>query len=562
MVGLISNDDIKVLGGSGLIKNAVFYKDIFAFYDAYVNLLSLDADDIPNYCKLAKGRLCLEGICLFMKTYASELGFESAKLTLGYLKVIYYTIASYSESGEFPDRKLIEHEFKAYRDASEKMTADANNQIETANAKFKVSKADFDKHSKKYAESIVSARVLDGLFIVFLILGFMSAMVCFAFYFTNKLSLTISAISAVCLLVVLVGLSILFKVLSKRLERSSGDLAYILQNKKKVKDADQTELNKVKDNLNRILGERYEFKNSFARVLASYRKPLLFEKVAKIAKEYRLLSYNIKLDVISLFQSQEAETKAIINEIIHINKNEGHKLLSEIYEQIDAKDWLKFNNEVRIEFVKKFIEIASKNFEWKLDINGEKKDPFDIDAKKLAKEQIVYLKSKNDLFITSSLDKFLNTNLVKNEKILFLEGTATPETLRELKTQYISHFYDYASTKKYNNLFYDKKLAGNPKISDEIIEQSAKIPTLVWLKIKAIENRLMMGNASSSTIHQLENIISGYEGGKTVELETLSVVVAEKEEGSSIIDIYAEDLENFGVKYTYGENTFIGFRIA
>lgn len=562
MVNLISEGDNEVLNKSGFIKNAVMYKDLFAFYDAYVNLLSQDINDIPNYCKLNRGGLCLEGVCLFMKTYASELGFESVRLTLGYLKILYYTIASFSDGKIFPDKKLIEQEFKQYRAASTKLSANAEEKVRVASEKHNASKKDFDELNKKYAKLAVSARILEGLFIVFLILGFMSSMVAFAFYFAGKISLTSAIIAGVCLLVCLVGIAVLFKFLSKRLDTSAGETAYVLQNKKRVKDEDLEVLKKSEDILFRIASEKYEFKNNFSKVLSEYSKPMQFKKVAALAKEYRLLSYNIKLDVITLFENQENEIKSILGQISHIDKNNGNAELSEIYQNIDGKDWLMYNNEVKLEFLKKFIEVAEHSYDWKLEVRGEKINPFGIDAKKLAKETVAYLKSKDDLFITTSLDALMGTNLVKNEKILFLDGSATPENLRELKAQFISHFYNYDSIKKYDNLFVDKKLSGSAKVSEELIEQNAKIPTLVWLKIKLAENRLKMNNADSNAILSLASVIDSFESGKPYELESSIVVHAAADSASPFFDVFAEDLDDYGVKYNYGEATFIGYRLS
>ena len=62
---------------------------MLAFYDAYENLMSQNVSKLPAYC-YKKGQFYLEGICLFFKDYASELGFESVRLSLEYLKILYY----------------------------------------------------------------------------------------------------------------------------------------------------------------------------------------------------------------------------------------------------------------------------------------------------------------------------------------------------------------------------------------------------------------------------------------------------------------------------------------
>ena len=48
MTHLINADDGKILAGSEFVKNAVFYKDMLAFYDAYEKIMSYDKELLPN----------------------------------------------------------------------------------------------------------------------------------------------------------------------------------------------------------------------------------------------------------------------------------------------------------------------------------------------------------------------------------------------------------------------------------------------------------------------------------------------------------------------------------
>ena len=121
MAPLIDKDDYKVMKNTKFVKNAVFYKDMFAFYDAYTLILNSEKTKLPNYCFLLNGNYCLEGICLLMSDYASELSFESLKLSLDYLKTIYYTIASFSDDENLPEKSVIEEEFEMYKKASEEL---------------------------------------------------------------------------------------------------------------------------------------------------------------------------------------------------------------------------------------------------------------------------------------------------------------------------------------------------------------------------------------------------------------------------------------------------------
>ena len=48
MFSLIKSDDKKVMANSRFVKNAVFYKDLFAFFEAYEKLMAEDKKKLPN----------------------------------------------------------------------------------------------------------------------------------------------------------------------------------------------------------------------------------------------------------------------------------------------------------------------------------------------------------------------------------------------------------------------------------------------------------------------------------------------------------------------------------
>ena len=100
MLKLLNKDDNLVMSNSRFIKNATFYKDAFALFDLFENLQNTKKSELPNYC-LENGKYCLQGFCLVAKNYASELMFETIKLSLDYLEILYYSIAVYAnEKGE------------------------------------------------------------------------------------------------------------------------------------------------------------------------------------------------------------------------------------------------------------------------------------------------------------------------------------------------------------------------------------------------------------------------------------------------------------------------------
>ena len=50
MIHLINKNDKDVISTAGFVKNAVFYKDMLAFYDSYYKLMSEKPSSLPSYC--------------------------------------------------------------------------------------------------------------------------------------------------------------------------------------------------------------------------------------------------------------------------------------------------------------------------------------------------------------------------------------------------------------------------------------------------------------------------------------------------------------------------------
>ena len=105
MFKLLKSEDKFVLDNANFAKNAILYKDMLCFYEAYSQIQE-NQDKLPNFCYIKNNVLCLEGVCLLMKMYATEFKFETLKLTLDYLKVLYFAIASYAENDDV-DREII-----------------------------------------------------------------------------------------------------------------------------------------------------------------------------------------------------------------------------------------------------------------------------------------------------------------------------------------------------------------------------------------------------------------------------------------------------------------------
>ena len=559
MTPLINAEDKKVLAGSDFVKNAIFYKDMLAFYDAYEKIVSYDRDLLPNYCFNQNNTYLLDGICLLMKNYASEFGFETIKLSLEYLKVLYYTIVGYSTDENLPPKDVILNEVESYKKASLSLVDEEKKVFDEKNNKFLEAQKDYDKFSSKYAKELVSSKVLGILAIVMLTVFMFAAGVSAAVFFLGAITSKLAIILVSSFAFVAIFSFIIMKAAVKKIERKAGDVSYVLQNKKKNKDALYADVQTEKVKLNRILVEKYEYKSNFAEELNKYTKRVSFDEIIKRASEYKLLSYNLKVDIANLFENQRKEVQEVLSVIDGINpKHDAQKSIQSCYRMIKDKDWLFFNNEIRYSCLRKFADTAEITYDWKIEDEGKMVNPFGINVKGLAKEKITYLKSKDHLFVSASLDKFLNTNFIKNTKALTLKGLDTNDSIKNMKVEYLTKFFDYESTKSFNNLFYDKKLIDGVKISDDIIEKTEKIPTFVNLKLKMVESKLGLTNGDSSVIKQIASDILKVEESN----EMVSIIEPILDQN---LDSFAEEenAEDFGdyIRYSVGGDTFIGYKI-
>lgn len=557
MLKLLKKNDNLVISNSRFVKNATFYKDCFALYDLFENLESAKKEELPNYC-IENGKYVLEGFCLVAKNYSSELGFETMKLTLDYLKILYYSIACFANENDEIDKDLILAEFEEYKLASTSTSLNMQKNLDEKKEKYEKAKTEYEKESSKYAKNLVLSKVFDVLGIFFLIFAFISGMVPFSFYFLGKLNLSSAIISSSVLLLVGLALCILFKWLEKQSEIKSNDVAYSMQLLKKNKDAYYIEFAKEKESINKIISEKYEYENNFSKTLEKFVSKLSFKEILEKASDYKLLSYNIKNDIERLFSNEQNQINEILAEIGSLGKTFSDKEFGEVYSKIKSQDWLEFNNEVRFSLIKKVIDRAEKTSEWQVEYNDEYVNIFGINLKKLAKEEIAYLKNSNDLFISASLDKFLDTKYIKNLSVFELKNKTNNDELKNIKVEYLSHFYDYDKLKDMNNLFYDKKMTDGAEISSEIQEKTQKIPCLIELKLRTIENKLGLGNSDSKVIKQMADLIFEREEEKPerVVIRSSDIIYPETECDG------VQDIDEDRVRYTDGDYSFVGYKLS
>ncbi|MBQ8451302.1 MAG: hypothetical protein IJ538_00780 [Clostridia bacterium] len=561
MSKLLNAADGNVLKGAKFVKNAKFYKDMFAFYKAYEAIVSADKEKLPNYVVSTDGEFLLDGICLFIRNYASEFDFESTKLTLNYLKVLYYTIASYSADENLPELDIIQREFGEYLKASEELAIPARDEYEKRKQLADDCKAKYEKANNAYAHYIISGKICNILSIFLMCFGIFGGMIATSFYFLGKFGLTPAIVTAS--ISVLVGFVLFFvlKFLSNSIEKNSGEKLYTIQRQKKAKDEAVELFKQSLVKYSKIECERYEYSHNFAVELSSYYKKTSFDEILKRARQYKLLTFNVKNDIENLFLSQAGTRNEIIKSLDMVKADiDSDKILAEIYGKIVDNDWLYFDSSVRFTFIKKFIEFAEKSFSWTLSFEGKGINPFGVNVKEIAKERVAYLKSGDSLLVSSKFDALMKTSHIKNSKKFNVKNVSSADELRSVKLEYLNHFLSYANLQKFNNLFYDTKIEGDASVSEEIVEQNKKIPISVMLNIKMLEFKLGLENSDFQLINKIAEDIEKRAVGKMVNIAGSRYDMLKTE--NDLRDNLIKSIEDFGdyIKYWVGENCYVAYK--
>ncbi len=562
MVRLIEEKDNEKLSEIHFSKNAMFYKDCLAFFDAYQNIMEADTNKLPNYIFWNK-KYSLEGICLFMKDYASVLGFETLDLSLSYLKTIYYYLASISKTaGVMPEREEVDVAFQEYKTQTDEIYNSLSKELLKFEEEVAVAKANYGQKNRAASKHSVLSQTFNALSIIFLSVFLAIFCVSTPLIFFNLDATTflivciISAVSAV----LAIFPTIIFKKLSKAFDSQENGTAYEKQKSKKTKEEKNTAYAELNARLNVIKSEKYECENNLNNLIFGKNRPK-FSEILKSAQEYCMLSYNIKRDCIILFLNQANDIKDILRMLASpIKIDDAAKIMSELYLKIKAKDWLYFNGLVRVAYICKYIELAEKTFVWELN-EGCGNTPFDVNIKNIAKQQVAFLKDKNSLFVTSTIDKFLSSNYIQNQDILKLKHTASNAEFYSLKAAYIDRFYNYDKIKDYNNIFYDKKIGTGAKVPNNIIESNSQIPMFVSLKLRLLEYYNGINNSSSETVLSLEKTLFKSDAELVSMIWTLEPVEFANNDKITVYECEEFETKQNTVIYTYGERKVVGFKV-
>lgn len=552
MVELISGSDSELLKNSDFVKNARLYKDMLAFYDAYCALAEAKSSDIPNYCRDIDG-LSLNGVCLFMLNHAAELGFESLELSLDYLKVIYYTLASYSADGvNMPSRQVIEQELNEYRGAGQVALNKCLNDYKKKNDSYKKSRVAYEAELDKYSHKIVASKVLEGMSISLIIVFFVSAMLMFTFYFVGKFSLSLAILCSA--LLAGAGFAVFFtlRYIAAKLASTAHDFAYELQTKKRDKNGQYQVLSATRKKLSRLVSEKYECEHNLNREL--FAGQIDYGTLFKSSKDYADTPA-----VEELFRQYKAEAESTLAKLYSLPGTAASKgKLGEIYSELASKEWLYNSNAVRYEFLRKFFQVFKRGNTCKLNVGGADIDPFNLDLKKIAKQKVAYLKSAEDLFLSTTADKLSESNFIKSDRELELYTANDSSKVYGMKCEYIKHFYDHDKLGNYNNLFYGKTFNENVRIPQQMLQNDSKLPYLPEMSLRLAELKLGLENCESAIIKKISGIISDQE---QVRPKVARQAALEQEPSAQVFD-FADELENHEIMYHLGNRTFVGYLLG
>ena len=530
MFKLINKDDAKVFAGSKFIKNADYFKDAFAFFDAYSLLCEKQTTDLPSYCVYDDGSLCLEGVCLFLKSYAAEFGFKTIDLSIDYLKILYYSISALSKDFETVSRGLLDNEYLVYKNANIKYFEKVKAEFDQVEKVHKGNVEKFNNSNNKHAKYFMSARILDILATVIIIFSFLFAIFPVSFYLVERLALKNAVVYSVAILLIGLILKIQLKIYVKYLSDMAMDEAYKLQTLKINKNDSLKIFEEFKVKNSKIVCEYYGFSSKL--IAASFD----FDSILALAKKSEFKFVNLRQDVLEKEKNIQDEIYDVVDRILRVQATDYGRF-ENLYNEINSKDHLKFNKLIRFNFVDKFIDCAKVSKNWKLDLNNSQVDPFDIDAKQVANEKIKFLTNDNSKTLEMSLNSFLDSKIAKKQRSMQLKNIKDEYSFNNAKMEYINHF-------------------------DE------KIPELFELKFDIIKNRVICNSLGEDVFFKLKNIINDYEKAneKDVVKESDSatdVVEAENQEIRNLFECdEVLDLGNGEVLCKVDDQAFKGFRLT
>lgn len=570
MIQLINKSDSKVLENCDNLKNAVVYKDMLAFYDAYVSFLSLGIENLPNYC-VVNNNLYLNGLCLLIKDYSSEFQFETLDLTLDYMKVLYYLIARFSTDGNLPDRQIIVNEFIerkdssdsnlnktiAYADKSQTIYEDAKYKFEQQSALIEKKKAKLNGMMLKLVLTLVLGLGISALIIV---LGIAKVM-----------NLAVAIIVAIVVLTISITLFIVGKEKRKKIKKAIDDSESLISKMKNNHDTVMQNNKKAADKRDFLKLEIYNYIECFNAIKKM--KDDHDREFLKSVASNNMLSYNLKYDIVDTFDNHSEDILKTVQLIDSLKvKSDINSKLSDVYRDIQKKDWLYYSDYVRFSFIEKLISSATQTNVWQIKVNEKFENPFDINVKDIAEQKVSFLKNDKSLFINMPLNRLVKTKIFNECNDLAFASDISVIDAKKLKMNYSNKFYNFDEISKLKNVSYtnNSDLKHTKSVKSELIIDKKLVPELTSINIKLIEAKLKGENSHHSLIKETNEQINQYEDEFDDIFERRESLNETEEDMSDYIEvpfnalyddgIEIEEVDDYTVKYTVDGKTVIGYK--
>ncbi len=504
MFKLIDKNDDKVFSKIVFIKNAEFFKDAVAFFDAFSLVCETEKQKLPAYCFTAKGKMCLEGVCLFVKTYAAQFSFKSACLSTSYLKILYYSIAALSGGKKTVSRDLLINEFLVYKDANEKQTNMVLDATKKAEENYAAHKKIYDKKYDEFQKNSTASVVLKIFSIMVIIMSFVLACVPMGLFYAEKLAMRSAVIYAVGTLVVGLIVEIELKIASWMTGKHAKEIEFTLLMLSKNKDNAAALLEKIQSKNSKVLLENYEYSRGLEFEILG--EKLSFDEILKRAKENDQFENKKISEIVKFDLKKTGEVFDLVEKIMTIEpENVGR--FENVYRELENDDYLKNNKLVKLSFLCKFAKSASLNGKDKLDFGKKQVRPYGVSVKSLLGEEFLFAGEDKNIKI-AKVEDFFAGKLDKGGKQFSFRIAADIDSFEKLKLKFVKSFFAAPAKEIKDYLKEDEAL------SFETIAQNGlknQIPTLISVNLDAVKTRFVSNALPEDEFSKIKSVVSAYE---------------------------------------------------
>ncbi len=540
MFYLLKKEDANVLKNKSIKKSAEFFVDELAFFDAFCEICE-HQEKLTGYCFDDDGNLSLDGVCFFIKTYASEFNFKSLDLSLDYLKILYYFIASHSQNKQTVERDVLANEILFYKNANQKDYDEAKKQIEKADKKYKSSLEKFEKTNNSYAKKFVWSNVLEIFSILSLVLACFAAIVPMWLFSFGLWGVKKFIIYLVAIIICEIVLYVEFKIFSNYLKNAAKETAYELQSLKKDKDSKKNEVEKLKQGSHLIFVENYEYCRLFSKSE--------IEKVFKLNDIFKLENKNEKdspktcLEIAEKNKHCQEKIYEIVETILTTDAKDVGKL-DNILRQIEKRNYLKFNKLVKASFVAQLAKNAAASQNWALE-GGKSAEEIVCEAKNIFEKQKFYVTNDFDENLLINCNQFLKTFYLKKPRRYNLKNISDESSFLSMKNQYISSFW----------------VKSQDKTTGEIKLENV-LPKYFELKFDIIKSRLYCASLDEKTYLGLCSVIEKTQKEQTQATAKKQIRKTTRKSAKTKGEMVLVDIDDENVLCTIDGRIMKGFKFS